>query len=104
MHAPDEPRQATRSNSLAIPSPEQLGLAPTPSSPVDWEAARGRLNALKATCFQIDRIDPGGYRFTCWLPAEQSGKSYRVEAEGAGQAEAVARCLERAERWARRTP
>jgi hypothetical protein len=104
MQAPEEPRASKRAGGVAIPSPEQLGLAPTPTSPVDWNSARGRLQSLKATCFQIDRVSSGVFRFTCWLPAEQTGKSYRIEADGSGEAEAVQLCLERAERWARRAP
>ena len=104
MHAPDEPKPSARPAGVRIPSPEQLGLAPTPSSSVDWDAARGRLREVKASCFQLDRLSSGAYRFTCWLPAEQSGKSYKVEAEGTGEAEAVQFGLERAERLARRTP
>lgn len=102
LKAPDELRAATRSAAVAIPSPEQLGLAPAASSTVDWEAARNRLRQLKASSFQLDRPPAGGYRFSCWLPAEQAGKSYRVDAEGAGESEAVQLCLERAERWVRR--
>jgi hypothetical protein len=104
MQAPDEPRSPRRPTTPALPSPEQLGLAPTAYSAVDWNGARGKLHDLKATCYQLDRLTSGDYRFTCWLPAEQTGKSYRVEAEGSGEAEAVQKCLERAERWARRTP
>jgi hypothetical protein len=100
LQAPDEPRL----KAVAIPSPEQLGLTPAASSAVDWNATRARLRQLKMICFQLDRVPAGGYRFSCWLPAEQSGKSYRVEAEGAGEAEAVQLCLERAERWVRRVP
>ena len=96
--APDEPK------GLKIPTPEQLGLAPATSASTDWNATRGRLRQLKALCYQLDRVSAGGYKFTCWLPAEQEGKSYRVEAEAAGEAEAVRLCLDRADRWVRRTP
>jgi hypothetical protein len=58
---------------------------------------------MKSSSFQLDRTPAAGFRFTCWLPAEQSGKSYRVEAEGASEAEAVRLCLERADRWLRRS-
>jgi hypothetical protein len=103
MQAPEEPRPAARP-AVVIPSPEQLGLAPVPSSGVDWEATRGRLRQMGATSFLIDRAPAGGYCFSCWVPAEQAGKSYRVDAEGATEAEAVRLCLERADRWVRRSP
>lgn len=102
-HAPDEPRSPSKP-SAAVPSPEQLGLAPTPYTAVDWNGARGKLRELKASCYQLDRLKSGDYRFTCWLPADQAGKSYRVEADGPGEAEAVQKCLERAERWVRHAP
>jgi hypothetical protein len=104
MQAPDEPRTPARPPAVTVPSPEQLGLAPVASSGVDWDATRGRLRKLGASCYQIDRLSAGSYRFTCWLPADEAGKSYRVEAEGAGETEAVRLCLERAERWTRRLP
>jgi hypothetical protein len=103
MQAPEEPRPAARPAALTIPSPEQLGLAPAENAAVDWAATRARLQQVGATTFQLDHV-PGGCKFTCWLPAEQAGKSYRVEAEGAAEAEAVRLCLERAERWVRRAP
>jgi hypothetical protein len=59
---------------------------------------------LGALCYQLDQVPAGGYRFTCWLPAEQTGKSYRVEAEAADEGGAVRLCLERADRWVRRVP
>jgi hypothetical protein len=99
--APDDARPAARPRP-AIPSPEQLGLAPAASATVDWEATRGQLRQLKATCYQLDKVPTGGYRFTCWLPAEQTGKSYRVEGEASGEAEAVRLCLDRATRWVQR--
>jgi hypothetical protein len=98
MKGPDEPRPPV----VKIPSPEQLGLAPAAASAVDWATSRGKLGKMGATCFQLDRAPTGGYRFTCWLPAETAGKSYRVEADGGDEAEAVRLCLERAERWVRR--
>jgi hypothetical protein len=98
MQAPEE----TKSAIVRIPSPEQLGLAPVASSSVNWETIRGQLRQLKAICFQLDRVAAGGYRFTCWLPAAESGKSYRVEADGPDEKEAVRLCLERAERWSHR--
>jgi hypothetical protein len=102
MQAPDEPRAATRV-ATAIPSPEQLGLTRSQVSSVDWDGTRGKLRQLGATSFQLDRVPAGGFRFTCWLPAEQTGKSYRIEAEGGGEAEAVRLCLERTERWLSRS-
>jgi hypothetical protein len=103
MTAPDEPKRPARPAGLAIPSPEQLRLTPAASAKVDWSAIRGQLKQLQAACYQLDRVPAGGYRFTCWLPAAQAGKSYRIEAEGFSEAEAVRLCLERADRWARRS-
>jgi hypothetical protein len=39
----------------------------------------------------------------CWLPSEQTGKSYRIEAEGTNEGDAVRLCLERTERWINRS-
>ncbi len=89
---------------MKIPTPEQLGLAPAAGSPDNWDATRSRLQQLAATSYHLERVPAGGYRFTCWLPAEQAGKSYRVQADGDDEAVAVRLCLERAERWVRRTP
>src|SRR5262249_40346188 len=81
--APEDPK------ALKTPPPEHPGLAPATTASTDWDATRGRLRQLKALCYQLDRVPAGGYKFTCWLPAEQAGKSYRVEAEATGEAEAV---------------
>ncbi len=104
MLAPDEPRPGSKLTTVNSPSPEQLGLAAANPSGVDWDATRTRLRQMKAACFLLDRLPAGGYRFTCWLPASQAGKSYRIEADGIGQAEAVQLCLERADRWIRQSP
>jgi hypothetical protein len=65
---------------------------------VDWNVTVTRLRALEAVGFHLDRLPEGGYRFTCWVPAAQAGRTSRVEAMAATEAEAVRLALERAER------
>ncbi len=88
---------------LAIPSPQQLGIAPAGGSTtaaVDWNAARHRLDRLGAVYFHVEKLDAGGYRFTCLLPTAQRGHTHRVETVAATEAEAVHLALARAEAWA----
>jgi hypothetical protein len=85
---------------LAIPAPEQLGLAamrPVETARLDWAAARTRLDRLGATCFYLEKLD-SGWRFTCLLPTAEAGKQRRIDVEAASEAEAVQVALERAEK------
>jgi hypothetical protein len=102
LQAPDDPKNSSRRVAMTIPTPEQLGLIPSSASAVDWSATRVKLRQLGASSFQLDHTSAGGFRFTCWLPAEQSGKSYRIEAEAKAESDAVKLCLERTERWLHR--
>lgn len=105
--APDEPaprpRQiAPRPASLAMPSPEELGLAsrqaPEPSR-VDWTAVHARLNQLGATCFQLEKRPAGDCRICCLLTSSLSARSRRIEVVAGTEAEAVQAVLDRAESW-----
>jgi hypothetical protein len=85
-----------------MPTPEQLGLITTPASEpgANWSEASQRLKKLGASCFQMERLQQGGYRFVCLLPTAQPGRTHRVEAEAASEADAVRLALGRAEQWA----
>jgi hypothetical protein len=87
---------------LAIPSPHQLGItsASTSAAAVDWNSARRRLDRLGAVYFHVEKLNAGGYRFTCLLPTSQRGHTHRVETVAATEAEAVHLALARAEEWA----
>lgn len=88
---------------LVIPSPKQLGITPANTSAaaaVDWNATRRRLDRLGAVYFHLERLDAGGYRFTCLLPTSQRGRTHRVETVAATEADAIHLALAKAEEWA----
>lgn len=101
--SPEEPRPAPVSppppaGPLALPAPEQLGVAhaaPAAANRLDWAATRSQLDRLGATCFHLEKLE-SGWRFTCLLPAREPGKQRRIDAEAATEAEAVRVALERA--------
>ncbi len=79
---------------IAMPSPEQLGLGTKPQrASVNWDDVRLRLQRLKVTSFQLQRL-PNGYRFICALPG---GPMREVQAEAATEAEAIDQALAQAE-------
>lgn len=87
--------------SLALPPPEQLGIG-SASAPaeIDWNAVHRRLHQLGSTSYQSQRT-ADGYRFTCLLPTANPDRTQRIEAQAAGEAEAIRLALDRAEQWAR---
>lgn len=92
---------------LSMPSPDQLGITtatatPAPAVDVDWTAARQRLTRLGAVSFNLDQLPQGACRFTCFLPTDQVGRTHRVEAAAASEAEAIRLALGKAEQWAGR--
>ena len=87
---------------LSMPAPEALGVSfvRTADSPrVDWAAVHRQLDRLGASCFHLERTQDGGCRITCLLPTAQSGRIHRIEAEAAGEADAVRVTLSKAEEW-----
>lgn len=98
--APPTPSPPAR---LTMPSPGQLGITPAgarAAEAVDWNAARRRLDRLGAVYFHVEKLDAGGYRFTCLLPTRQPGRTHRVETVAASEAEAIRLALAKAEEWA----
>src|SRR5262245_12202238 len=100
--SPDEPSAplpVPRHEPLRIPSPEQLGVtAPAPAnSVVDWNDMHRRLDRLSALSRNVETLPQGGYRFTLHLPTAVPDRTHRVEAEAAGEAEAVLAALQKAE-------
>lgn len=105
--SPDEPLSKEipvppRPTPIAMPSPEQLGVAPAQADAggFDWSGAHRRLDLLGAVACQRERLAQGGYRFTCVLPTTQADRTHRVEAVAASEEEAVRLALQRAEAWA----
>ena len=64
---------------------------------VDWTALHNRLDRLGATCFQLERTPEGSSRITCLLATEQRGRSHRIEAQAATEADAVRLLLAKAQ-------
>jgi hypothetical protein len=98
----DAPLPATPAP-LSMPTPEQLGVGrakPSLGDGAGWTDARRRLDRLGATCFQLEKLSPNGYRFTCLLPTNQPGRHHHVEAVAATESEAVRLTLEKSEEWA----
>lgn len=102
--SPEEPKAFTRPAPLSMPSPEELGVSAgrRSAADADWTLARRRLNELGASCFQLEKLPGGGYRFVCLLPGSQSNRNHRVESEAASEAEAVRLALARAEQVIRK--
>src|SRR6266849_847481 len=68
---PDEPAGAPMNSAaqtpltrpLMMPTPEQLGVARAPNSPIsdmDWTAIHRQFEKLGAVCFRMDRMENGG--------------------------------------------
>jgi hypothetical protein len=105
--AADEPTPPPppRPSVLTLPSPESLGVtasAAPNASDADWTAVlHRRLKGLGATCFQVEQLNPGSEcRITCLLPTRDPGRTHRIEARAASEAEAVRLALAQAEDWA----
>ncbi len=93
---PDEPA-SLRPAPLVMPSPQQLGVTVRPSeSDVNLTAIHARIKELGIVSFHMETLPDGHCRFTCWLPREQPGRTQRIEAVAASEAEAVRLGLEQA--------
>jgi hypothetical protein len=80
-----------------------LGIsAVRPAADTDWTAALHRLDQLGATSIHRDKLPQGGCRLSCLLPTGQPGRTHRIDAQAASDAEALRLALEKAEEWARR--
>ena len=99
-------KSSAKADPLALPSPEELGVAPAsrPSSPavakVDWNATHDRLQKLGGTAFQSAQLNDGSYRVGFVLRTNQTDQVHHIEATAATEAEAVAVALGHAEQWA----
>jgi hypothetical protein len=89
---------------IALPTPEELGLAPAKAADTafDWAGLERRLQALRAVGFQMSQTTQGNWKAVCMLPTAQAEKLHRIETEGASRAEAVRLALDQAEKWAER--
>jgi len=99
---PDEPAAPAPRPAIALPTPEECDVKcpPRPAAgEPDWAAVHARVKALGAVCFQVEKLAPGGSRVTCVLPTAQAGRTHRIEARAATDAEAVRVALEQAEQW-----
>jgi len=98
--APDSNIPAAEAAPVAMPSPEQLGIAGrTADGGCDWTAIHRRMQDLAVASFQMDRPEGDIYQFTCMIPTAEAGRTRRIEARGATQGEAVRRALDEARRW-----
>jgi len=97
--APDDIKPQVRTT-VAMPSPDQLGVAARPADgSCDWAAARQRMQDLGVVTFQVDHPAAEQYQFTCLLRTAEAGRTHRIEAQGATESEAVRRALDEAQRW-----
>ncbi|HEY1861814.1 MAG TPA: hypothetical protein VGG61_15750 [Gemmataceae bacterium] len=95
-----ELRRPAEAKPLALPSPEQLGVAVRKSeSNVDWNLVHRRFHDAGATCFLLDHRPEGGCKLTCLLPTGQANRNHHIEVEAASEAEAARLALERLEEW-----
>jgi hypothetical protein len=86
---------------LALPSPEELGVAP---AKVDWNATHDRLQRLGGTGFQLAQLADGRHRVGFVLRTNQPDQVQHIEATASTQAEAVTAALAKAEQWATGQP
>jgi hypothetical protein len=99
LRAP-EARPPAPAKPLAMPSPEQLGVAVRKSeSNVDWNLVHRRFHDAGATCFLLDHRPEGGCKLTCLLPTGQPNRTHHIEVEAATEAEIARLALERLEEW-----
>lgn len=87
---------------LAMPSPEQLGVAAaTGASNSNWEEFHQRLDRLGAASIHREKLSDGGCRLICLFPITHTERSHRIEAAARSEAEAMRLALEKAEEWNR---
>jgi hypothetical protein len=95
-----EVRRPAEAKPLAMPSPEQLGVADRKSeSNVDWNLVHRRFHDAGATCLLLDQRPNGGCKLTCLLPTGQPNRNHHIEVEAATEAEVARLALERLEEW-----
>lgn len=98
--APEANAPPAKPAPVAMPSPEQLGVAGrTADGGCDWTAIHRLMQDLGVASFQMDRLNGDVYQFTCMMPTPDASRTRRIEARGATQAEAVHRALGEAQRW-----
>jgi hypothetical protein len=96
----EEAHAPIRITPVAMPSPDQLGVDVRPSAAVcDWTAIHRRMEELGVVSFQLDRLNADVFEITCLLPTAEAGRTHRIEAHGATEAEAVRCALDEAQRW-----
>lgn len=110
----EEPRPpvAARNISLALPSPDELGISPgtrlplpltsRTASEVDWNTTYARLRQLGAVGVHLDKLAGGNVRVMFTLSGGQAGQTHVVEVIADTEAAAVQSALQRAEQWVSR--
>ena len=89
---PNQPPRQCVGQSVAMPSPDQLGVnIRQAAAACDWTAAHRRMQDLGVISFQMDRLNADIFQVVCLLPTSEPGRTHRIEAHGATEAEAV-RC------------
>ena len=80
-----------------MPSPQQLGVTiRTADSDLNMSVILARIKQLGIVGFHMEALPDGRCRFTCWLPRAQPGRTQRIEAVAANEAEAMRLGLEQA--------
>lgn len=90
------------SRGVAIPTPDELGIAAARRGVVrdeaDWADARRQMQRLGVVRFQMEQLAGERARLSCWL---RDGAGTRlVQGEGRTEGEAVRTCLDKARRGA----
>ena len=97
---PDDLAPPARIAPVAMPSPDQLGVNVRPADGAcDWTAIHRRMQELGVISFQMDRLNADVFQITCLMPTAEAGRTHRIEAHGATEAEAVRCALDEAQRW-----
>jgi hypothetical protein len=108
LQAPEELIPAPAPTRLALPSPEQLGVAAVQpvahtalplNMPVDWNVTHDRLDRLGALDLHLTRLSGGTYRVAFVLATTQPGWLHHIEAEAATEGAAVCSALDQADQW-----
>ena len=76
--APPPPKPAP----VAMPSPEQLGVAGRADGGCDWAAFHKKMQELGVSSFQMDRPNADSYQFTCMIPTGDTVRTHRIERVG----------------------
>ncbi len=104
---PDEKKPVHQEPPLSLPAPDKLGItpqAPVDPNAIDWNAMHAYTKSIGALSFGTDRSAEGGFRCSIVMPTAKSDQTYRIDGNGATEAEAVRVCLDKTYRWLKQVP